>query len=248
MNKYAIITNACGEDFKQLSMFTNAYNSRYATSVGIDFFAFSEAPKDRHPAWAKITLCERALKMGYEWICWIDADAIFVSRKNIFDLIDEDYFFICQADGGINLKYNKGLPIEIKSKLRGFREHKPAFCLNSGVFLLKNTAQSFVFLEKVYNETVGGILLWKKWAWEQMAIEILLRENPEWRDKIKLHNYGKIWSAPYSVINSLSQEDVEKYLEAFAVHINGDLPLIRKLRELKSASLSFEASDSLSEV
>ena len=95
---------------------------------------------------------------------------------------------------------------------------------------------------------MGGILLWKKWAWEQMAIEILLRENPEWRDKIKLHNYGKIWSAPYSVINSLSQEDVEKYLEAFAVHINGDLPLIRKLRELKSASLSFEASDSLSEV
>ena len=98
MNKYAIITNAHGERYKRLSMFTTPLSSRYAASIGVDFLAFSEAPEDRHPAWAKITLCERALKMGYEWVCWIDTDAFFVSRQNIFNLIDDDCFFICQKD------------------------------------------------------------------------------------------------------------------------------------------------------
>jgi hypothetical protein len=243
MNKYAIITNAHGESFKKLSMFTNAYNSRYANSIGVDFLAFSEAPEDRHPAWAKITLCERALKMGYEWICWIDADAIFLSKKNIFDLKDEKYFFICQGEthenGFNNTKFCESFPQELKSGLLNFKSSEPPFCLNSGLFLLKNTEESFTFLKKVYSETVGGVLLWGRWGWEQMAIEILLRGNPEWKDKIKLYKYGKIWSIPW---------DIEKYLQVFAVHINGKIPLIRKLRELKSASLSFEASDSLSEV
>jgi hypothetical protein len=227
MNKYAIITNSHGEGFKQLSMFTNAYNSRYAASLGVDFIAFSEAPKDRHPAWAKITLCERALKMGYEWVCWIDADAIFVSQKNIFDLIDEGYFFVCQRDGGVNVEFCKWLPSEITSRLLGFQEDEAPFCLNSGIFLLKNTAESFVFFEKVYNETVGGALLWERWGWEQMAIEVLLRENPEWKGKMRLYNYGKIWSSP---------GDIEKYTEVFAVHVNGDWPLAHKLGELKNAS------------
>ena len=77
MNKYAIITNAHGERYKRLSMFTTPLSSRYAASIGVDFLAFSEAPEDRHPA---------------------DTDAFFVSRQNIFNLIDDDCFFICQKD------------------------------------------------------------------------------------------------------------------------------------------------------
>ena len=316
MNKYAIVTNAHGERYKQLSMLTTPLSSRYAASIGVDFLAFSEAPEDRHPAWAKITLCERALKMGYEWVCWVDTDAFFVSRENIFDLIDDDYFFICQRDAYIpdprgemsrwgslvpsrdhikmvkQEKWYKQMPeyarkiFESQPPCRVDFDGQMAVCsdpfvsaewlaaiccltqvdssqlkqlcknpffLNSGLFLLKNCDKSFDFFDKVYNKAAhgslpgqsvrrGGIcvteggkmepamekILWDRWGWEQIAIQAVAIDEPEYKEGMKLYEYGEIWTVP---------SDIEKYLNIFAVHILGHLDLDFKIKYLKTAAL-----------
>ena len=85
---------------------------------------------DVHPCWNKVASILKLIKK-YNYIVWIDCDAIFVHHeKRIEDFINKDD--------------SKDLHI-------CFDIVKDKHCINSGVFIIKNTDWSYNLLKKVWN-------------------------------------------------------------------------------------------------
>ncbi len=154
----AVISMAVGERYRKATVQSIENKKQYCLSHGYDFIDCSKHIDPSRPVpWSKILLMREILEQSsYQWLFWIDADALFMNfDQSIESLIDEDYYLIASKD---------------------YR-----FPINTGVFLLKNSEWSRSFLERVYlREDLAQHVLWEN----QAIIELL--EFPEIAGQIKI--------------------------------------------------------------
>jgi len=110
-------------------------------------YTHSTPQAERPAAWYKIPTILAAFEQGFEWVLWIDADAVFTSNESLGSLIAKSFGkdLLCRAD-------EQGL--------------------NSGVMLLKNSKWVKQLLNTAWKQED---LIEHPW-WEQAAIHRLLKE------------------------------------------------------------------------
>ena len=73
------VTTAYDRKFAGLGNYCASTLQYYADVHGHDAYILSDVTMtDRHPAWYRIRLIERLFDEGYDWVLWVDADAMFV--------------------------------------------------------------------------------------------------------------------------------------------------------------------------
>lgn len=116
---------------------------RYATMRKYDAMCFNERLSDRPVPWEKIICIQKAFEMGYEFVFWIDADAVIVDlSEDIGSVIknDRDLFLVRHTiDGG--------------------------YSPNTGAFLIRNTEKTKQMLGDIWNMKEYVNHMW----WEQGA-------------------------------------------------------------------------------
>lgn len=148
-------------------------NKKYCQKFNIDYISQTnddiiKQDKDgRAFCWYKIIFLLQLLKQKqYEYIMFIDADAVFVRDDyNILNIIEENqnFDFICSNDFGPDI-------------------------INSGVLIFKNTDWSIDFLERVWdsaNYVSRGKYKLEIWH-EQTIISAFMLINPDDRAKTKI--------------------------------------------------------------
>jgi len=153
------------------SKYTHAINRQYCKKHSYDFISYDRhLDPSRHPAWSKIKAIHNHID-DYDWIMWIDADAIFLNHnKRIEPLLDDGY----------NIIISKTFDL-----------------INSGVFLIKgNNEWSKSFLDDVYDQT--QFLDSTNNRWEENAIEHLYLTNIKVKNKFKIINNNELTSFNYN--------------------------------------------------
>lgn len=78
-------------DFATIGRFCRNTLVRYARRYNFDVVHSSGAPCERPFSWHKLLLIQELFAKGYEWVLWVDADAIIVDfDKNIMDQVEPD--------------------------------------------------------------------------------------------------------------------------------------------------------------
>ncbi len=151
--KIAIVSLAIGRRFQTEWDFSAANKRNYCSIHGYDFLYHKEVPEDfsRPASWYKLLLVEAALA-SYDYVLWMDADAVFtrfdVSLENIFSSeIRAQHDFVFQRD------WNH---------------------INMGVFFVKSTPWSRSFLLEMFAMNKSDLSptyapLYDTW-WEQAAV------------------------------------------------------------------------------
>ncbi len=85
----------------------------YAERQGLDSARFSQRKTDRPAPWEKIICIQESLDAGYDFVLWIDADAMIVDleadiRREIDGSPDKDFFLVRHEIGG-GLSPNTGV-------------------------------------------------------------------------------------------------------------------------------------------
>jgi lipopolysaccharide biosynthesis glycosyltransferase len=123
---------------------------------------------DRHPAWNRIPLLLQHLQ-NYTHIAYIDADAFFYKEsENIFRLCCKDNDFYFSNDKGVDR-------------------------INSGFFIVKNSAYAHKFLEKwAYDEELYQTHKYSPF-WDQSALNDLYDSNFESiQERSIIYDYGTL--------------------------------------------------------
>jgi hypothetical protein len=130
---------------------THSVNFRYCSDHGYEFHPIHIKPADwAETVWSKIPEM-RAFLDRYDWLMWIDADAMVMNhRVKIEDLIE---------------KAGEGKDLIISSDLNG---------LNAGVFLLRNCEWSQLFLQFV--ESMRAEYLSHRYP-EQEAMDAVIKDG-----------------------------------------------------------------------
>ena len=113
-------------------------NKTYAQKHNYDYFIGNQYAIKVPPYWAKIFLLADAIKLGYEYVMWIDSDAVVDHKK--MDLKVEEYWFqvtdqMTKKDTNIFMIYSPDPPVW----------NSPFM---AGVFVLKNTVLTKQFLQE----------------------------------------------------------------------------------------------------
>lgn len=127
---------------------------KYAELWNIDTHIYKHTlDSTREPPWSKIIALKNHLK-DYDWLMWIDADAIIVKYDNFHDIVNNNdkLFLFTKDENGIN----------------------------SGVFFIRNSEESYLYLEKIYDSTEFINHIW----WEQAAIHHLVNTDEAFRNSI----------------------------------------------------------------
>ncbi|MEL6201193.1 MAG: DUF6625 family protein [Pseudomonadota bacterium] len=106
---------------------------RYADRHGMELRAYDNRYVDRRPHWLKVQLARELLEEDFDFIFWVDTDAIFVDLEtSIKDEIEDDKdLYFCVENQAI---------LGTHSRTR----------INSGVFVLRNTQLTRDFLDVVW--------------------------------------------------------------------------------------------------
>ena len=115
-------------------------NEAYARKHGYDWKQYwGVLDEARAPSWSKILYILKALEEGYDWVFWIDADAIIMNDSiPLSKFIDDRYdFIICNS----------------------------SFGWNWGLCFIKNTEEAKELLEYTYSRCEGG----DDFLWEQAS-------------------------------------------------------------------------------
>lgn len=98
-NNGIILQQATGNHCALLSL-SHTQHARYAATHAFDLWPIYGEVKGcegRHPFWAKVALIKQAIRAGYRFIVWLDADTLIVT--------EEDLRSAC-PDGGIGMTYH----------------------------------------------------------------------------------------------------------------------------------------------
>eukprot|EP00741_Cyanophora_paradoxa_P004401 tig00000802_g4272.t1 len=143
-----------------------------------------EIDMKRPPAWHKVLEVRRNLD-HFEWVCWFDVDTVIANLEiKIEDLVGDgtrelvvaktfEFFDIGEET------FARSAPAPASDAGRRAakqQEHR----LNSGVYCMRNSSWSRMFLDRVYAEEK----LINHANWEQRAMQVLLRDNPEWLEHV----------------------------------------------------------------
>lgn len=118
MSNNVIVQSVCN-NYDDLINITSPRAKEYASKIGFEYkLDINEFNHGRAPAWNKIFSIDRLLRENYEWIFFLDGDALITNYDyNILDYVKPNKtIFFCNDGVGDEL-YN----------------------VNTGAFLLKNT-------------------------------------------------------------------------------------------------------------
>jgi mannan polymerase II complex MNN10 subunit len=195
----ALVTLAHGEHCERLAQLVNPAKQAYCRRHGYDFVHFDELlDPARPPAWSKILAVLDVLPR-YDWVCWHDADTLIWNR-----------------DAGLQQFVS-----ELDDELLLFQDDPVG--LNSGVFFARNSAATFEFFARVYDQTQYT----DHFLWEQIAIQHLLetscRSLPHRRMAVALppqlqciYNFhSPPWTAPFLHMAGLRSPERVELVERF---------------------------------
>lgn len=157
----------------QYSKYSFHINMSYAMKHGYTYIQYNDIiDKSRPPAWSKILAIQNQIDC-FDWIFYLDADAIFFNHDiKIESFIDDNFnLILSQAMGEewVNQHY---------------AENKEFLNINSGSFLIrgKNSWSKFL-LDYIYSKTNRV----DHCFWENQAlVDIILENNPIINYKIKV--------------------------------------------------------------
>jgi hypothetical protein len=181
-NKIALVTMYT-ENIKSYSELSTKNKKWYSKKYDIDLIVTKERLSSRHPAWDKIQCVLNAMQNNYDYIIWMDADAIFLTDQIDFNTIINMYsdknFIVCFDP--INQKYNLDINYDynILENLR---------IINTGIFIVKNnnimkelflkawntqtnTNKGMYDLNKIVDNNCTSS--WDDWPYEQGALNTL---------------------------------------------------------------------------
>jgi hypothetical protein len=162
----------------------------YSKKYNIDLLVTKDRQSQRHPAWDKIQCVLKAMENKmYDYIIWMDADAIFLNNNIDFNTIVNIYpyknFIVC------NDPYNNG--IEKLDDSINFKNLGNLHIINTGVFIIKNTDEMKNLLIELWNTesntNIGTynnkktiflescIHNWDDWPYEQGPFHILFSKR-----------------------------------------------------------------------
>ena len=131
-NNAILIQSVAGEQTCFLDL-TRAHHEAYAHAHRMDYVCrYGAQTTDRAPHWDKILLILLALRKGYEYIIWLDADTLIVnSERDLREALPEDAWM--------------GM---VRHDTPGEGQHR---WYNSGAIYLRNTPKCLAFFEEVWN-------------------------------------------------------------------------------------------------
>ena len=151
---------------------------------------------NRHPAWDKIKFLQTLLDKDYDYLVWVDNDAILMHQDYRFDFICSNY-----SDKNLIICSEPGQDISHLDIDTDFNKLENLRIVNTGVFILKNNDWAKQFLEKCWNTTTttntgqnnshftvdDDDINYDLWPFEQGVIHVVLsKKNKE--DYIILNN------------------------------------------------------------
>ena len=155
----------------------------YSKIYNIDLIVIKERMSTRHPAWDKIQCVLNAMNSDYDYIIWMDTDAIFLTDKYDFNTIINIYpdknFIVCKDPCSPRETIDISCDYNMLDNLR---------IINTGVFIIKNNDEMRELLKKVWNTKTNTnkglynsdkvILIenclhnWDDWPYEQGALTV----------------------------------------------------------------------------
>lgn len=151
-----VIVTGFNDAYQRMGALTAKTVARYAEANGIAARLVREFSSGRPAAWEKIRIIQQLFREGWEYVCWIDADAAFLRfDENIRDEIEpgndwQDVSLVIAESG------------ELRPGGPTVRFSQPC----SGFMVLRNTAWSREFLDDVWKRTEFLNHCW----WELAAI------------------------------------------------------------------------------
>lgn len=160
-------------NIKNYSKYSFVINEYYCSLHGYTYIQYNQSLDNSRPtAWSKIKAIQNHINI-FDWICWIDADAIFFNHDmKIEDKIDQNY----------NLIISKATDQEWVDQ--HYQNQQNFLNINTGSFLIrgKNNWSNFL-LEHIYSQTNRISHQW----WENQALsDIYLQNNIFINSKIKI--------------------------------------------------------------
>lgn len=173
--KDAIIITQCYKfpqnDFRPMMELARPVHQAYADKWGMDYLTVvgSVVPEWilEMGGWAKLELCRQMLVKGYQYVFWVDADALIVD---------------------INTDLRAGCPDGIGLvEHHGFRVPGPH--LNVGVMLIRNSERVIKFFEEWITRYPGT----DKFPWREQGEAHKMRQDPEWEGIV--HEIHAKWNS-----------------------------------------------------
>lgn len=181
-NKIAL-TTMYTDNIKSYGEISTINKEWYGKKYNIDVIVTKERQSKRHPAWDKIICVQDAMQMNYDYIIWMDADAIFLTDKIDFNTIINIYhdknFIVC------NDPY---CPIPTLDLDCDYNKLENLHIINTGIFIVKNNDEMKQLFHKIWNTqtntNVGLYNLnkevaintcthnWDDWPYEQGAMHL----------------------------------------------------------------------------
>jgi len=215
-------------DFSHIAV---EHNKKYAEINGYDFKyeVLEQKYKDFYPSWVKIPTVLKHLP-DYDYVCWIDGDAIFTTKKSLSPLL------------GKNICLTQAIPA------RGL-DNQFTY-ISTGFMVFKNSDYSIKVLETLLEQAEtykGGIFKQSHWH-EQGLLDELFVENElqgaySNEKNILLSKEPKLLSVPlltenFKILPHSYQECYEDVASTFIYHACGNLStrkerLINKITHVK---------------
>jgi hypothetical protein len=134
------IASSYDDNYRAVGEIAEASIRRYAEMFGYDWRIFTERLSDRPAGWDKISTIRLLFEEGYDWVFWLDADALFVDyRRDIADEIEVGKH-IYYAHQTFFLSTMPGVRMESDNP-------------NIGVLFLQNTPITRQLMDGVWNMT-----------------------------------------------------------------------------------------------
>jgi hypothetical protein len=174
--KYDVLGNLAIENRR---LFCSRHGYRFISEVAIS--------RDRPACWAKIPAILKAFET-HEWVLWADSDALILDLDlSVDEFCDPDYDLIVQSQEA----FFRFIGVPVAQGLARMP-------INSGVFLMRNSAWSRDFLARAYRQTifVGQGEIWNGIG-EQEAMIAVLKQTPEDMSRLKyvvgLQNHARFY-------------------------------------------------------
>lgn len=161
------------KNIEEYSKYSFAINKKYCEHHGYTYIQHNDVLDSKRPAtWSKIIAVKQQIR-NFDWIFWIDADAIFFNHDiRIEDITDNNhYFFASKGMGDAWIKQYHS-------------NDENLFNLNVGTFIIKGKiAWSYSLLENWYSRDER---LNHHWLDNQAFSDLYLEGNEYFTSRIKL--------------------------------------------------------------
>jgi|TARA_B100001964_G_scaffold199804_1_gene226356 hypothetical protein len=178
----AILQSVCN-NYEDIISITSPVNQRYSKKVGAEYVLHKQKfEHNRYPSWNKIYSTINLFEEGYDYVFFLDGDAMVVDHsRNIFDLATDPkiLFHVCAE------------------------EMQKPFSICMGAFLIKRDPLMLRFLNDILetDSTTGFVSspssfvsfyeeehFFMNWGWEQSAaVDILRRDSELYKDVVKIY-------------------------------------------------------------